>query len=124
MDFQYGTTKGLPISARPQIAGLDIEGMYQAMLRNRAAREKIRAIMNACLDRPRPQLSQYAPQMSVVRINPEKIGALIGPGGKNIRGIQDQTGAQISVEEDGTVKIFTPDGAMEKARSVEAYRRC
>ena len=73
--------------------------------------------MNACIDRPRPQLSPYAPQMSVVQINPEKIGALIGPGGKNIRGIQDQTGAQISVEEDGTVKIFTPDGkAMEKAR--------
>ena len=119
MDFKVaGTSKGITgYQLDLKIAGIDIEGMYQAMLLNRAAREKIRAVMSACLDRPRPQLSQYAPQMGVVRINPEKIGALIGPGGKNIRGIQDQTGAQISVEEDGTVKIFTPDGkAMEKAR--------
>ncbi len=119
MDFKVaGTSKGITgYQLDLKIAGIDIEGMYQAMLLNRAAREKIRAVMNACLDRPRTQLSQYAPQMGIVHINPEKIGALIGPGGKNIRGIQDQTGAQISVEEDGTVKIFTPDGkAMEKAR--------
>ena len=119
MDFKVaGTSKGITgYQLDLKVAGIDIEGMYQAMLLNRAAREKIRAVMSACLDRPRPQLNQYAPQMGVVQINPDKIGALIGPGGKNIRGIQDETGAQISVEEDGTVRIFTPDGkALEKAR--------
>ncbi|MFA6930392.1 MAG: polyribonucleotide nucleotidyltransferase, partial [Lentisphaeria bacterium] len=119
MDFKVSATgKGITgYQLDLKIAGLDIEGLYQAMLLNRTAREKIRAVMTACMDRPRPQLNPYAPQMSVLHINPEKIGALIGPGGKNIRGIQDSTGAQISVEENGSVKIFTPDGkAMEKAR--------
>jgi len=73
--------------------------------------------MAACLPAPRAQLSPYAPQMAVLKINPEKIGALIGPGGKNIRGICDSTGAKIDVTDDGTVKIFATSGpAMEKAR--------
>ncbi|NLZ63275.1 MAG: polyribonucleotide nucleotidyltransferase, partial [Lentisphaerae bacterium] len=119
MDFKVsGTSKGITgFQLDLKIAGLDIEGMYQAMLLNKAARSKIRAIMNACLDKPRAELSKFAPQMCALKINPDKIGALIGPGGKNIRGIQDSTGAQISVEDDGTVKIFTPDGeAMAKAK--------
>ncbi|NLF94463.1 MAG: polyribonucleotide nucleotidyltransferase [Oligosphaeraceae bacterium] len=119
MDFKVsGTSKGITgFQLDLKIAGLDLDGMYQAMLMNKAARSKIRAIMNACLDKPRAELSKFAPQMCVVKINPEKIGALIGPGGKNIRGIQDSTGAQINVEEDGTVKIFTPDGeAMAQAK--------
>jgi polyribonucleotide nucleotidyltransferase len=119
MDFKVsGTSKGITgYQLDLKIAGLDIEGMYQAMLLNKAAREEIRLVMAACLAEPRSELSKYAPQMCVVKINPEKIGALIGPGGKNIRGIQDSTGAQINVEEDGTVKIFTPDGeAMAQAK--------
>lgn len=119
MDFKVaGTSKGITgFQLDLKIAGLDIEGMYQAMLRNRAAREQIRAIMNACIDKPRAQLNKHAPQMTVIKINPEKIGALIGPGGKNIRGITELTGAQVDVDDAGTVKIFAPDGdAMEKAR--------
>ncbi|MBR4416152.1 MAG: S1 RNA-binding domain-containing protein, partial [Victivallales bacterium] len=73
--------------------------------------------MADCIPAPRPELSPYAPQMAVVKINPDKIGALIGPGGKNIRGITDATGAKIDVEEDGTVKIFANSGeALEKAK--------
>ena len=73
--------------------------------------------MAACIAAPRPQLSKYAPQMITMKINPDKIGALIGPGGKNIRGICDETGAKIDVEDDGTVKIFAAGAeAMEKAK--------
>ena len=113
MDFKVaGTTKGITgFQLDLKIAGLDIEGMYQAMLRNKAAREKIRAVMKACIAEPRKQLSKYAPQM------PDKIGALIGPGGKNIRGITDMTGAQIDVDDDGNVKIYASNAeAMEKAK--------
>ncbi len=119
MDFKVaGTSKGITgFQLDLKIAGLDIEGMYQAMLRNKAARARIRAIMSDCIAAPRDHLSKYAPQMVSIKINPEKIGALIGPGGKNIRGIQDSTNSQISVEEDGTVSIFATDGTgLEKAK--------
>lgn len=119
MDFKVSaTSKGITgFQLDLKIAGLDIPGMYDAMQRNKVAREQIRAVMAACLPAPRAQLSPYAPQMAVLKINPEKIGALIGPGGKNIRGICDSTGAKIDVTDDGTVKIFATSGpAMEKAR--------
>ena len=119
MDFKVaGTTKGITgFQLDLKIAGLDIEGMYQAMLQNKAARAKIRAIMSECIAKPRTELSPNAPQDCTIKINPEKIGALIGPGGKNIRGIQDRTGAQINVEEDGTVRIFVnSQEAMNQAR--------
>ena len=108
MDFKVaGTTKGITgFQLDLKIAGLDLPGMYEALLTNKAARAKIRKIMSDCIAAPRPELSPNAPQMLVVKINPDKIGALIGPGGKNIRGITDTTGAKIDVEEDGTVKIF------------------
>jgi len=124
MDFKVaGTSKGITgFQLDLKIAGLDLEGMYQAMLRNKAARAQIRQIMAAAIAAPRAQISANAPQVTTVRINPEKIGALIGPGGKNIRGIQDRTGAQINVEEDGTVRIFVASrDAMERAKyEVEA----
>jgi polyribonucleotide nucleotidyltransferase len=121
MDFKVaGTSKGITgFQLDLKIAGLELDGMYEALLRNKAARAKIRAIMAACLDKPRASLSPYAPQMFVLKINPEKIGALIGPGGKNIRGIVDSTGAQIDVEDDGTVKIFAANGpSMENAKNL------
>ena len=65
---------------------------------------------------PRPELSPHAPRITTIKIDPEKIGALIGPGGKNIRRITDLSGAQIDVEDDGTVSIFATDReAMEIA---------
>ncbi|MBR0458453.1 MAG: polyribonucleotide nucleotidyltransferase [Victivallales bacterium] len=118
MDFKVAATrKGITgFQLDLKIAGLDIEGMYEAMLKNRVAREHIRGIMMQCLPAPREKLNKYAPQMTSFRINPDKIGALIGPGGKNIRGITEATGAKIDVDDDGIVKIFASDGeAMEKA---------
>ena len=119
MDFKVaGTQKGITgFQLDLKIAGLDLDGMYQAMLRNKEARARIRAIMAACIGKPREQLAPTAPQVLSLRINPEKIGALIGPGGKNIRGIQERTGAQINVEEDGTVQVFCSNrAALDQAK--------
>ena len=60
---------------------------------------------------PREHLSEYAPRMETIKINPEKIGAVIGPGGKNVRGIQDRTGVKIDIQEDGTIFVAGSDGA-------------
>jgi polyribonucleotide nucleotidyltransferase len=119
MDFKVaGTRKGITgFQLDLKIAGLDIEGMYQAMLRNKAARAKIREIMTACIAAPRPEISKNAPQMATVQIKVDKIGALIGPGGKNIRGITEETGAKVDVDDSGLVKIFAVNGdAMARAK--------
>ncbi len=119
MDFKVaGTRKGITgFQLDLKTAGLDIDGMYQAMLRNKTAREQIRAVMTRCLAEPRPEISPTAPQMLTLKISTEKIGALIGPGGKNIRGIQDAADAKVSVEDDGTVRIFANSKAdIDKAR--------
>ncbi len=124
MDFKVSSTRdgitGFQLDLK--IAGLDFEGMYEALLQNRQARLKILEVMQACIAEPRTEMSPYAPAISIVRINPEKIGALIGPGGKVIRDITSRTGTEIDIEEDGTVKIFACNAAaMELARrEVEA----
>ena len=73
---------------------------------DRIARLKILDVMEACIAAPRPDISPRAPRLEVVQINPDKIGALIGPGGKNIRSITEETGASIDVDDDGNVKIM------------------
>jgi polyribonucleotide nucleotidyltransferase len=80
--------------------------MYEAMLQNKEARNKIREIMNATIEQPRETVSPHAPRIEIMRINPDKIGALIGPGGKNIRAICEESGAQVDIDDDGTVHIF------------------
>ncbi len=84
-----------------------VEGAFE---RAHAARLRILDFMDSVLAAPRPELSPYAPRVQVVKIDPEKIGLLIGPGGKNIRRITDVTGTQIDIDDDGTVHIFSTDG--------------
>ena len=124
MDFKVsGTSKGITgFQLDLKTAGITVDEMYQAMLKNRTAREKIRAVMAACIATPRAEMSPFAPKIVSLKINPERIGALIGPGGKIIKGICELTGASIDVEEDGTVNIFAANGeAMDLAkRQVEA----
>jgi polyribonucleotide nucleotidyltransferase len=80
---------------------------------------KILDIMAQTIAEPRPQISEWAPRLLTIKIDPEKIGKLIGPGGKNIKRIQEETGAQIDIEDDGTVFISSVDGASaEKARDI------
>ncbi len=112
MDFKVaGTAKGvtgLQLDLKTQ--GLAFEIMHEAITQAREARMYILEKMNEVISEPREVLSQYAPRILRIKINPEKIGALIGPGGKNIRGITEQTGTKIDVEDDGTVLVASTDG--------------
>jgi polyribonucleotide nucleotidyltransferase len=112
MDFKVaGTSTGITaIQMDIKIDGLDIEIMRQALARARDARLHILGIMNESIPRHRENLSQYAPRIITIHINPSKIGDVIGPGGKTIRAIVEETGAKIDIEDDGTVLISSVDG--------------
>jgi polyribonucleotide nucleotidyltransferase len=107
MDFKVaGTRKGITgIQLDLKTRGVDYELIAETFERARAARLRIIEAMEAAIPAPRPEISPYAPRLLTIKINPEKIGALIGPGGKVVRAIQEQTGATIDIEEDGTVLI-------------------
>jgi len=118
MDFNLaGTRDGITgFQLDLKIPGIDVESMYTAMQQSRQARMEILDIMDECIRESRTEMSPYAPRVESLHINPEKIGGLIGPGGKVIRGICERTGAQIDVLPDGTVNVFAADGkAMEDA---------
>jgi len=112
MDFKVaGTRDGITgFQVDLKIRGLDWKLVEQAFEMARAARMKILDFMAAVMPEPRKELSPYAPRVHEVKINPEKIGALIGPGGKNIRRITELTGTQIDIDDDGTVHIFSTNG--------------
>jgi polyribonucleotide nucleotidyltransferase len=100
-----------------KIEGLDLTIMREALEQARQGRLHILGEMNKALAAPRADLSPYAPRIVTMTINPEKIGDLIGPKGKTIRGIQDETGAEITVDDAGVVTIAAVGGeAMERAR--------
>jgi polyribonucleotide nucleotidyltransferase len=125
MDFKVaGTRDGITgFQLDLKIAGISLDMMYEAMLRDKSARMDILDVMDACLAAPQEEISSHAPQIHEMKINPEKIGALIGPGGKHIKAICEETGAEINVEDDGTVKVFTANGESLKAAvaQVESY---
>lgn len=108
MDFKVAGTKdgitGFQLDLK--IPGISIDLICEAMKKNKAARSKILEVLNNCISEPRKELSAYAPRIQIVKINPEKIGALIGPGGKVIKSICEATGADIDIQDDGTVKVF------------------
>jgi polyribonucleotide nucleotidyltransferase len=116
MDFKVaGTTKGITgFQLDLKINGLPFEIAKTAIFQARDARIEIIKTMVASLPAPRAGLSQYAPRIQTIQIDPEKIGLLIGPGGKTIRAIQESSGASIEVEDDGTVTVASHDaeGAM------------
>jgi polyribonucleotide nucleotidyltransferase len=113
MDFKVaGTTEGITaLQMDIKIKGVSDEVMSRALAQARDARLQILEVLLAAIPAPRAETSEYAPRMESIRINPEKIGALIGPGGKNVRGIQDRTGVKIDIQEDGTVFVAGMDGA-------------
>ncbi len=121
MDFKVaGTEKGITsIQMDIKIEGLEIEIMREALTRAHEGRMHILGEMKKALAGPRPELSPYAPRIVTIMISPEKIGDLIGPKGKTIRGIQDETGAQISVDDTGAVTVAAVGGdSLERARSM------
>lgn len=116
MDFKVaGTDKGITaLQMDIKIKGITSQIMSQALEQARVGRMAILDKMMAVIPAPRPDLKPHAPRITVVHIPVDKIGAVIGPGGKTIRSIQDETGAKIDIDEDGSVFIATSDG--ESAR--------
>ena len=112
MDFKVaGTTDGITaIQLDIKAQGLPHNIMVEALERAKSARLEILKSMNATISKPRPQLSVYAPKLVTVEIDPEFIGKVIGPGGKMIKSIQEQTDTTIEVEEDGTIYISCVGG--------------
>ena len=98
-----------------KIQGLSKDIMEKALAQAREARLIILDLIKSVIAEPRPELKAHAPRITTVHINPDKIGALIGPGGKNVRGIQDETGATIDIHEDGTVYIAATNGVSAEA---------
>ena len=90
-----------------KLKGIPISLMEQALENARVARLSILGEMAKIIAAPRTELSKYAPRIVQVRVNPEKIGALIGPGGKNIKRIVEESGCEINIEDDGTVNIYS-----------------
>ena len=118
MDFKVaGTRDGITgFHVDLKLRGLKWELVEGAFAQARAARIKLLDFIQSLIAAPRADLSKHAPRITVIHINPENIGALIGPGGKNIRRITDVTGTQIDIEDDGTVRVFaTSKDAMEAA---------
>jgi polyribonucleotide nucleotidyltransferase len=109
MDFKVaGTEKGLTaLQMDIKVAGVSIDIMRQALAQAREARLFVLEKMAEVIKGPRAQLSPYAPRFVTIKIRPEKIREIIGPGGKVIRGIQEKTGVKIDVEDDGKVTIFS-----------------
>jgi polyribonucleotide nucleotidyltransferase len=121
MDFKVaGTETGITsIQMDIKIQGLALDIMREALANARNARLHILGEMKKALATPREDLSAYAPRIVTVQISPEKIGDLIGPKGKTIRGIQEETGAEINVDDSGVVTIAAVGGdAMRKAREM------
>jgi polyribonucleotide nucleotidyltransferase len=112
MDFKVaGSEKGVTsIQMDIKITGLTLEIMRTALERARKGRMHILKEMSKALSTPREELSQWAPRIITIQINPEKIGEIIGPKGKTIRAIQEETGAQISVDDSGLVTIASVSG--------------
>ena len=119
MDFKVsGTTEGVTgIQLDLKIRGLTFDIIEKTFARAKEARLFILGEMAKVITTHRPQISQYAPRLLTIRINPEKIGKIIGPGGKTIKAIVERTGAKIDIEDDGSVFIAAMGmEAAEKAR--------
>jgi polyribonucleotide nucleotidyltransferase len=121
MDFKVaGTEKGVTaLQMDIKIAGVSVDIMRAALQQAREARMIVLGKMREAIEKPRAELSPYAPRFVTIKIRPEKIREIIGPGGKIIRGIQEQTGTKIDVEDDGRVTVFSPDSAsVQKALGI------
>ena len=121
MDFKLcGTKDGVTgFQLDLKLGGIPLSMMKDAIDQAKRSRTAILGFMQTVIDAPRGQLSEFAPRIETIQINPEKIGLVIGPGGKNIKSIVAETGAEINIEDDGRVKIYSTNGdAMERAKEI------
>jgi polyribonucleotide nucleotidyltransferase len=127
MDFKVtGTADGITaLQMDIKIGGINAQILSEALEQARKGRIHILGIMTQALETPREELSTYAPRIITMHIHPDKIREVIGPGGKMIRSITEETGAKIDISDDGTVLIATADGdaaqaAVERIKSITA----
>ncbi len=121
MDFKLcGTDVGVTgFQLDLKLPGISHEIMAEAVIEAKESRTKILDVMNGILASPRAELSQYAPRIETIRINPDKIGLIIGPGGKTIKGIVAETGAEINIEDDGSIHIYSNNGeSLKRAKEI------
>ncbi len=120
MDFKVaGTQFGITaLQMDIKVTGVSAEVMARALEQAKEGRIHILKTMLKTLDRPREEVSPYAPKFVCIRIDPEKIGMVIGPGGKVIKGIQEETGAKVEIEDDGMVKVWAP--SLSSAQAAQA----
>jgi len=124
MDFKVaGTRDGITaLQMDIKISGVTREIMREALYQAREGRLHILSIMEATLAKPRSEVSGHAPRIITLKVKPEKIREIIGPGGKVIRSIVERTGVKIDVEDDGTVTIASSDESAAQ-RAVEIIER-
>lgn len=118
MDFKVtGTANGITaLQMDMKVHGLPVEILEQAIKQSTPGRQHILEHMLSIIAQPRPSLSPYAPRIEKIKINPDKIGAVIGKGGEVINKITAETGAEIDIKEDGLITVASPDGeSIEKA---------
>jgi len=117
MDFKVaGTDKGITaLQMDIKVEGLTPEIMAEALAQAKIGRAHILNEMLKVLPAPRPEMKEHAPRVTTIQIPVDKIGAVIGKGGETIRSIQEETGAKIDIEDDGTVYVFTTDSQSERA---------
>ncbi|HEY0792165.1 MAG TPA: polyribonucleotide nucleotidyltransferase [Chthoniobacterales bacterium] len=123
MDFKLcGTRQGVTgFQLDLKLPGLPHKIMAEAILQAREARMKVLDAMQEAIGKPNQELSQYAPRIETVKIHPDKIGLLIGPGGKTIKGIVAETGAEINIDDDGSVHIYSASrDSLNRAKEIIA----
>ncbi|HEY1477129.1 MAG TPA: polyribonucleotide nucleotidyltransferase [Chthoniobacterales bacterium] len=121
MDFKLcGTRDGITgFQLDLKLPGIPQKIMSEAIRQARDARMRVLDVMAEAITAPRKELSQYAPRIETVRIQPDKIGLLIGPGGKTIKGIVAETGAEINIDDDGSVHIYSANRAsLNRAKEI------
>jgi polyribonucleotide nucleotidyltransferase len=121
MDFKLcGTEDGVTgFQLDLKLPGISLKMMNEAVFRAKADRTKVLEVMNASLSTHRKELSKYAPRIETIKINPDKIGLLIGPGGKTIKGIVAETGAEINIDDDGSVHIYSNNPeSLQRAKEI------
>ena len=117
MDFKVaGTSDGITaLQMDIKITGVTFEILRDALAQANEGRLFILGKMAEAIDGPREKLSQYAPRIEAIKIDPEKIGAVIGKGGETIRALCEEFEAEIDVEDDGTVRVYAPTGDLVEA---------
>ena len=121
MDFKViGTEDGITaIQMDTKTKGLSMEIIKETFVKSKEARQKILQKMSKTISKPRTEISQYAPRVVQIKVAKDKIGEIIGPGGKNIREISERAGVEVEIEEDGTINIYSSsEESIEQAKTL------